>query len=145
MEITSSAFTHNGSIPTRFSCDGENINPQIEINNVPEGTVSLALICDDPDAPGGTWTHWTAWNIKPEILKISENSVPDGGVEGVTSFGKPGYGGPCPPKGQHRYFFHLYALDTSFDLGPETSVDDLRYAMDGHVIDSAVLMGHYER
>lgn len=145
MEITSSAFNHEGTIPSKFTCDGENVNPEFRIQNVPEGTVSLALIADDPDAPTGTWTHWTVWNIPPSISQISENSTPEGGVEGTTSFGKPGYGGPCPPDGSHRYFFHLYALDESFDLGPESTVDDLRYAMDGHVLDSATLMAHYER
>jgi len=145
MKITSPAFEHNQSIPQKFTCDGDNVNPPLQFSDVPEGTKSLALIVDDPDAPVGLWVHWTAWNIKSDTTEITENAVPSGGVEGVTSFGNSGYGGPCPPDGEHRYFFKLYALDTELDLSTESDKEDLEEAIVGHVLDKAELIGLYKR
>src|SRR3989338_10824520 len=116
MNITSSAFKEGESMPAIYTCEGRNINPPLRFGNVPSTAVSLALIVDDPDAPMGTWVHWTMWNIDPAITEIGENSVPAGAVQGLTSSNKNAYGGPCPPSGTHRYFFKLYALDTLLDL-----------------------------
>ena len=117
MKLTSPAFISYNHIPSRYTCDGEDFSPPLVIEDIPEKTRSLALIADDPDAPNGTWVHWLAWNMDPRLSGIPENSVPNGTVEGITSFGKPGWGGPCPPSGVHRYFFKLYALDTELNLG----------------------------
>lgn len=111
MKITSPAFENRQQIPIKYTCNGENINPPLEFSEVPAEAKSLVLIIDDPDAPMGTWVHWVVYNINPDATVVKENSLPDGGVEGMTSFGKPGYGGPCPPSGTHRYFFKLYALN----------------------------------
>ncbi|RLF04972.1 MAG: YbhB/YbcL family Raf kinase inhibitor-like protein, partial [Thermoprotei archaeon] len=97
------------------------------------------------DAPMGTWVHWTVWNIDPKTVEIPENSVPEGAVEGITDFGKPGYGGPCPPSGTHRYFFKLYALDTTLDLGSDATKSDIEKAMEGHILEKAELIGRYSR
>ncbi|OGF61723.1 hypothetical protein A2926_03100 [Candidatus Giovannonibacteria bacterium RIFCSPLOWO2_01_FULL_44_40] len=150
MRIESHAFGHNQSIPAKYTCDspvGEQApNPPLEISGVPENAKSLALIVDDPDATRGvTWAHWVVLNIDPEIHEISENSVPSGALELKTSFGKPGYGGPCPPpnqdksigKGTHRYFFKLYALD----VPKINSVDEIS----AHTVASAELIGLYSR
>lgn len=149
MKITSTAFQHNGNIPPRYTCDGENINPPLTINDVPAQAKSLVLIVDDPDAPMGTWVHWTVWNIDPAITEISENSLPKGtyeaAVEGITSFGKTGYGGPCPPSGTHRYFFKLYALDILLDLPSSAKSADIEKATSGHILASAELIGLYKR
>jgi hypothetical protein len=145
MTITSPAFKNNKHIPAKYTCDGENVNPPLEIKDVPGNAQSLVLISDDPDAPGGTWVHWTVWNIDPKTTEIAENSVPEGAVEGVTDFGKPGYGGPCPPPGTHRYFFKLFALDTKLDLSENTTAKDLEAAMEGHIIEKAELIGLYRR
>lgn len=143
MKIESSAFENNGMIPAEYTCDGVNINPQLTIGGIPAGAESLVLIVDDPDAPGGTWVHWTVWNIDPLVTEIPENSIPMGAVEGVTDFGKTGYGGPCPPSGTHRYFFKLYALDTTLELDSSAAVQDINEAMDGHILESAELVGLY--
>ncbi len=145
MIIQSPVIQPSRSIPSDFTCDGRNINPPLEISGVPVGAKSLALIVDDPDAPAGTWVHWTLWNIPPETTLIEEGSVPAGAIEGVTSFGKPGYGGPCPPSGTHRYFFKLYALDTLPDLPQTAKAADLEKAISGHVIEQAELVGTYSR
>lgn len=145
MKLTSPAFEHNGSIPSQYTCDGANINPALQIAEIPEGAQSLVLIMDDPDAPMGTWVHWTIWNIDPKITEIAENSVPSGGVEGITSFGKSGYGGPCPPSGTHHYVFKLYALDTKLDLAASIDAKSLEQAMSGHVLDQVELIGLYSR
>ncbi len=144
-KITSSAFDHEGNIPSRFTCDGLDINPQLKIENVPPSAKSLALIVDDPDAPSKTWVHWVAWNIDPKIVEIKENSVPKGAVQGINDFRKHNYGGPCPPSGTHRYYFKLYALDTVLDLGNHAEKPDLEKAMKGHIIAQTELMGKYKR
>lgn len=145
MKLTSSAFLHNSEIPSKYTCDGENINPPLGISGVPEGAKSVALISDDPDAPAGTWVHWTLWNISTATAEIPENSAPEGAIEGKTSFGKLGYGGPCPPSGTHRYFFKLYALDTIVNLDSSASKEDVLSAIEGHILDQAELIGTYRR
>lgn len=146
MIITSPSFDQGEGIPVKFTCDGGDVNPELHIQDVPPEAKSLVLIMDDPDAPGGTWTHWTLWNIPPQTATIAEDGAPPQAVQGVTSFGKPGYGGPCPPAGRpHRYFFKLYALDAVLDLDLESDVNELRDAISGHVIAEAELMGTYQR
>jgi hypothetical protein len=145
MKLTSPNFENNGMIPLKFTCDGEDVNPALMIGEVPPEAASLALVVIDPDAPMGSWTHWTIWNIDPATSRIAENSVPAGAVEGRTSFGSSGYGGPCPPAGTHHYIFRIYALDAGLDLGSEADNDDLEAAMAGHVIAKAELAGKYQR
>lgn len=144
MKITSHAFEHEGYIPEKYSCKGDDINPPLNIEELPEGTKTLAMIMDDPDAPGGTFVHWVIWNI-PCINQIEENSVPQGAKEGKNNFGKAGYGGPCPPSGTHRYYFKLYALDTELELNQGALKEDLEQAMEGHIIEQATLMGNFSK
>ncbi|OGF61768.1 hypothetical protein A2662_04325 [Candidatus Giovannonibacteria bacterium RIFCSPHIGHO2_01_FULL_45_33] len=139
MKIESPAFAEKETIPKKYTCDGEDTNPPLKISGVPENAKSLALIVDDPDATRGvTWVHWIILNIDPSVREIAENSMPAKTKELVTSFGKPGYGGPCPPGGSkpHRYFFKLYALDAEIKNTEE---------IDGHTIAKAELMGFYSR
>ena len=145
MELTSSAFLDNQAMPSFFTCDGANINPPLQINSVPKETQSLALIVDDPDAPTGLWVHWLVWNIDPQTKTIEQNSYPIGSIRGLTSFGNTNYGGPCPPSGSHRYYFKLYALDTKLNLTPNAGKDNLEQAMQGHILDTAQLIGLYQR
>lgn len=145
MNLISPAFSHNSSMPAKYTCDGENISPALEFGEVSEETRSLVLIMDDPDAPGGSWLHWTLWNISPATLMIEDGAVPEGAVEGTTSFGKTGYGGPCPPSGEHRYVFHAYALDGELSLGAGANREELESAMAGHIIAQAELIGLYRR
>ncbi|MDX5443439.1 MAG: YbhB/YbcL family Raf kinase inhibitor-like protein [Hymenobacteraceae bacterium] len=141
--VTSPAFEHQGNIPQRFTCDGEDVNPEIRISNLPENTKTLALIVDDPDAPAGTWVHWVVWNIKPSE-KIAENSSP--GQTGTNDFKKKSYGGPCPPPGKpHRYFFKVYALDAVLDLPAGSSKAELEKAMQNHVLAQSELVGLYQQ
>ncbi len=145
MILFSPAFGDNEQIPQKYTCDGENINPLLEIKEIPVGAQDLVLIVDDPDAPGGLWAHWLVWNIDPKITEIKENSVPEGAVEGRTSFGHSGYGGPCPPSDVHRYFFRLYALDIKLELGREIEKERLEQAMAGHIIAQTEIIGLYSR
>lgn len=140
--ITSSAFNNEGDIPSKYSCDGGGINPPLHIDNIPEAAKSLVLIIEDPDAPNGGFDHWVVWNIEP-VPDIKEASNP--GVSGDNSAGKSGYHPVCPPSGSHRYFFYVFALDTSLDLPVGTRKKDLHTAMDGHIIAKGSLMGRYER
>jgi Raf kinase inhibitor-like YbhB/YbcL family protein len=142
MRISSPAFKHNELIPVKYTCDGDDVNPPLIIEEVPRGAESLVLIVDDPDAPMGTWVHWVVWNI-PLTEKIGEDSVP--GTEGVNNFGKHSYGGPCPPSGTHRYFFKVYALDTKLDIKKDSRKKDVENAMEGHIIDKAEIIGLYKR
>jgi len=142
LRITSSVFKEHGFIPTKYTCDGEDINPPLKIEDIPEGTQSLTLIVDDPDAPMGTWDHWIVWNIPPK-KQVKENSIP--GTEGLNDFRKHSYGGPCPPSGTHRYFFKIYALDTNLDLNPNSSKKDVEKAMKGHVLAKGEIIGRYSR
>ena len=145
MLIASAAFERNSSIPKKYTCDGENVNPPLTFSGVPENAKSLALIMDDPDAPRGTWVHWTMWNIDPSTINITVGYVPAGAVEGATSSGKSGYGGPCPPSGTHHYYFKLYALDTTLNLNKSLEKQGLESAMEGHVLGQAELVGLYSR
>ncbi len=143
--ISSTAFENNGGIPSKFTCDGKDLNPPLAIQGTPSGAKSLALIVDDPDAPGGMWVHWVVWNIDPKTTEIGENSVPKGAAQGINDFRKHDYGGPCPPSGTHRYFFKLYALDTQLNLGANSEKAALEKAMLGHIISQAQIMGTYKR
>jgi Raf kinase inhibitor-like YbhB/YbcL family protein len=146
--LKSSAFKDGGNIPAKNTCDGDNVNPLLEIRNVPEGVKSLALIVDDPDATGGvTWVHWLVWNIEPKTQYVSEDNVPFGAVQGKNSGNHEKYDGPCPPRGNapHRYMFKAYALDAILDLPSGSSKSDLESAMAGHILDQTVLTGLYSR
>lgn len=145
MELRSPDFEDKGTIPTRYTCDGADISPELEISGIPKEAKSLVLIVEDPDAPSGTWIHWTLWNIDPLVDHIPAGQAPRGAVEGVTDFGRPGYGGPCPPEGRHHYFFKLYALDTKLDLPSSMRAGDLGEAIEGHVVESCELVGLYSR
>jgi Raf kinase inhibitor-like YbhB/YbcL family protein len=144
MKITSSAFQEGGNIPSKFSCDGANISPPLQIADVPSGAKSLALIVDDPDAPSGLFTHWMVWNIAPQTSTINEGSTPEG-LQGTNDFGKSGYGGPCPPSGTHRYYFKVFALDSELNLAAGVKRSQLDAAMKGHVVAQGELMGRYSR
>lgn len=145
LKINSPVFEHNGRIPLKYTCDGADINPPLRVENIPAGAKSLALIVDDPDAPGGTWVHWVVWNIAPDTREIKEHSVPSGAKEGVNDFRRRRYGGPCPPSGIHRYFFKLYALDEILGLDTSTNKANLVKAMHGHILGQAELIGLYTR
>ena len=145
MTITSSAFAHNRNIPARYTCDGGNVSPSLSFSDVPTEAKSLVLIVDDPDAPSKTWVHWTVFNINPGTITFPDGLVPAGSIEGMTDFGKPGYGGPCPPSGTHHYYFKLYALDTSLILGRSAVKEDIEVAMKGHVLEKTELIGLYKR
>jgi Raf kinase inhibitor-like YbhB/YbcL family protein len=140
--VSSSAFDDGGNIPSKYTCEGEDINPPLKIDNLPEGAKTLAIIVEDPDAPNGTFDHWIAWNI-PVQNEIQENKA--AGISGTNSAQKKGYYGPCPPSGTHRYFFYLFALDTNLDLKEGASKEQLKEAMKEHVLAIGVLMGRYEK
>ena len=144
MKITSSAFQEGGNIPSKFTCDGANVNPPLHIEQVPAQAKSLALIVDDPDAPGGLFIHWLVWGIDPKTTEIAENGVPPNAVQGKNGFGKTGYGGPCPPSGTHRYYFRVYALDVA-QVQVGSTRADLDRAMQGHIIGQGQLMGRYSK
>ncbi len=150
-QITSPAFEEGQPIPVTFTCDGQDISPPLAWSSPPAGTRTLALIMDDPDAPAGTWVHWIIFNIPATTAELAQAipSIPqldNGAIQGINSWGRVGYGGPCPPRGQqHRYFFKLYALDTSLTLkGPPTK-SALLQAMEGHILGQTQLMGVYQR
>ena len=145
MKITSPAFSEGQDIPSKFTCDGVNVNPELQLSGVPASTQSLAIIVDDPDSQGGNWSHWLMWNIKPDTVVISENSVPSGAVQGTNDFGEAKYGGPCPGRGKHHYQYKVYALDVEFDLTSSAIKSDLIKAINGHVLDQAVLVGLYQK
>jgi hypothetical protein len=151
LQLRSSAFDPNGSIPTRHTCDGPDVSPALSWTGVPEGTNSLSLIMDDPDAPAGTWVHWVLYDLQPGTKELAEGVPKDGQLssgarQGRNDFRKLGYGGPCPPPGRpHRYVFKLYALDAPTRLGPGMTKADLEAAMRGHVLAQAELIGVYKR
>jgi Raf kinase inhibitor-like YbhB/YbcL family protein len=145
IKITSSAFEDGGMIPAKYTCDGADISPPLRWDAAPEGTQSIALICDDPDAPMGTFVHWVLFNLPADIKELAENFPDDETRQGVTDFGKTGYGGPCPPSGTHRYFFKIYALDTKVDLAGRADKPRLLKAMEGHILGQGQLMGKYKR
>jgi len=132
-------------IPRKYACDGENINPPLEIRNVPPQAKSLALILDDLDAPRGSFVHWILWNIDPRIGELQENSIPTGAVQGTNDFKKQSYGGPCPPSRAHRYVFRVFALDTRLLLGSDSAKVDLQKAFQGHVIAEGQMIFRYKR
>src|SRR6266478_387435 len=144
MKITSSVFQQGGNIPSKFSCDGANTNPPLQISDVPPEAKSLVLIVDDPDAPSGLFTHLAVWNISPQTSAIGEGSTPKG-VQGTNDFGRSGYGGPCPPSGSHRYYLKIFALDRDLDLPSGAKRSHLDAAMKGHVVAEGELMGRYAR
>lgn len=146
-KLHSPAFDHNELIPEVFTCDGKDKSPALRWQGVPTSAKSLVLIMDDPDAPMGTWDHWILFNIPPETTEFSENvsTLPSGVKEGTNSWSKTGYGGPCPPDREHRYFFKLYALDTKLKLVNGVSKKELERAMEGHIIAETELMGRYNR
>ncbi|NCF74900.1 MAG: YbhB/YbcL family Raf kinase inhibitor-like protein [Xanthomonadaceae bacterium] len=145
MKLTSPVFNYRDFIPAKYTCDGDDVNPLLEISNVPTSVKSLVLIVDDPDAPGGDWVHWTIWNIAPDTKIISENSAPTGAVQGMTDFGSNKYGGPCPPSGIHHYQFKLYALDILLSLNPSAIKKDIEKAMENHILDQTILIGLYKK
>ncbi len=141
MKITCPIFANNKKIPKQYTCDGSNVNPPLRFNDIPPVTKSLCLIMDDPDAPNGTWVHWTIFDMDASIQNIDQNSKPSSGVEGMTSFGKPGYGGPCPPSGTHRYFFKLFALDIKLGLPAGADIKQIEDKMQGHILQQVELVG----
>ncbi len=148
--ITSPAFEDGGLIPAKYTCDGADISPPLQWEGVPEGTGSIAVISDDPDAPMGTWVHWVLFGLPSETRELAENippdrTLPNGAKQGTTDFGRVGYGGPCPPSGTHRYFFKIYALDTEIDLSAGASKSELLKAMEGHILGQGQLIGRYKR
>lgn len=150
MDLKSSVFNDGDMIPKMYTCDGEDVSPPLEWRSVPAGAKSIAIICDDPDAPVGTWVHWVYYDIPIEPARMPENVAPkehpvNGGIQGINDFRKIGYGGPCPPSGTHRYYFKLYALDTMLDLPPGATKAQLLKAMERHIIGQAQLMGTYKR
>lgn len=145
VKLISSVFENNQLIPQKYTCDGEDVSPPLKISDVPDAARSLVLIVDDPDAPSGDWVHWTVWNIDPKTTEVAENSVPDDGIEGLTDFGKSGWGGPCPPSGTHHYQFKLYALDSTLNLSSSSKKVDIEEAMEGHILDQTLLVGLFKR
>ena len=149
-ELKSDAFENNGMIPARYTRDGENVSPPLTWCDVPAGTKRFILIVDDPDAPVGDWVHWLGWNIPAETASLVEGMSRDpklasGMCQGITDYGTTGYDGPCPPSGTHRYFFKLYAVDTVLELPSHVKKEDLKLAMQGHVLAQAQIMGRYTR
>lgn len=149
MRLSSPDFEHKGKIPSKFTCDGKNINPRLEISDVPPFASSLTLIMDDPDVPehirkDRLYVHWIVFDMPADLEVIAEDSLPPGTI-GNTSAGRASYIGPCPPDREHRYFFKLYALDKFLNLEPGASKDEVEQAMKGHILDHTELMGRYER
>lgn len=151
LQVKSTAFGHSDEIPVRFTCDGEDVSPPLSWSEPPLGTESLVLIVDDPDAPGGTWDHWSLFNIPATVRLLPEGvpaePLPRGmGAQGANSWQNLGYGGPCPPPGSaHRYSFRLYALDTDLDLKPGSSKKEIELAIQGHILAEGTLMARYGR
>ena len=150
IKLTSTAFQDGGIIPTKYTCDGTNVSPPLDWSGAPQTTKSLALICDDPDAPGKTWVHWVVFDLPAGRSSLPENVPPQGtiaggGKQGMNDFKKIGYGGPCPPSGTHRYFFKIYALTAELNLESRTTKDQLWQAMKDHILAQGELMGRYKR
>lgn len=149
IKITSSAFKNGKLIPNKYACDGDDVSPPISWSSVPDGTESIAIITDDPDAPGGTFVHWVIYDIPGDITELSEeissdDALEDGTQQGTNDFGNIGYNGPCPPKGTHRYYFKIYALDKETGIDPGATKEDLVNAMKGHILGEGKLMGKYK-
>jgi hypothetical protein len=150
LELKSTVFDNGGKIPDKFTCDGPDVSPALEWGSVPEECKTLAIICDDPDAPMGTWVHWVIYNIPAETEGLEEGVpadefLPNGSVQGTNDFRRIGYGGPCPPGGTHRYYFKIYALDSELNLKPGATKAQVLEAMEGHILAQGQLMGRYSR
>ncbi len=149
MKLSSSAFEEGGRIPSKYTCDSDNVNPSLEISDVPSGAKALALIMEDPDVPknlrpDGMWDHWIVFNIPPDTSQIPEGKEPRG-THGEGTSGNQNYNGPCPPDREHRYFFKLFALDSTLELKEKATKPELEKAMEGHILEKTELMGTYER
>ena len=150
MKLSSSAFNEGSPIPKKYTCDGMNISPPLQWSFLPEGTKTIAIICDDPDAPTGTWVHWVLYNLPGNINELPENippsiTLPNGARQGRNDSGKTGYIGPCPPGGTHRYFFKIYALSVQLQVEENITKSGLLNAMKEHILSEAQLMGMYKR
>lgn len=151
MKLQSTGFADGSPIPTKYTADGADVSPPLTWSEVPAGTQAFALICDDPDAPRGTWVHWVLFNLPPDTTSVPEKvpaakTLPSGAKHGTNDFKKPGYGGPSPPPGKpHRYFFKLYALDAPLQLAEGATMAQVEQAMKGHVLEQAQWMGTYGR
>jgi Raf kinase inhibitor-like YbhB/YbcL family protein len=150
MKLTSSSFNNDGMIPAKYTCDAENVSPQLAWSDIPAGTQTFALICDDPDAPAGDWVHWVVFNVPNTVTELPENTpqnhtLGNGAVQGLNDFKKIGYDGPCPPGGTHRYFFKLYALDMIMTYEAEVTKSALLKGIEGHKLGEATLIGKYKR
>jgi len=150
IKLTSAAFKDGQPIPPAYTCDGVNISPPLEWSGVPKAAKTIAIVCDDPDAPGGAWVHWLLYNLPADHIGLVENvpateNLKAGGFQGKNDFGKVGYGGPCPPSGTHRYFFRIYVLDSELPLKAGATKADLEKAMEGHIVAQGQLMGTYSR
>lgn len=150
INIESDAFSEGGNIPEKYTCDGTDISPPLRWNTLPELTLSLAILCEDPDAPGGIFTHWILFNIPPDTMELPENmekkeKLEGGMIQGLNSFGFPGYRGPCPPGEEHRYFFRIYALDRTLNLTTPVKREDFLKALNDNILDEGHLMGKYRR
>jgi Raf kinase inhibitor-like YbhB/YbcL family protein len=150
IKVTSASFTEGGMIPKQYTCDGKDVSPPLAWSGVPDGAKSISLICDDPDAPMGTWVHWVLFNLAPKTNGLAEGvpsskTLENAAKHGTNDFRRFGYGGPCPPGGTHRYYFKVYALDRMLDLDPGVTKADLVEAMKGHILAEGQLMGRYKR
>jgi len=150
MILKSTAFEEGMKIAAKYTCDGANFSPPLKWSDSPKKTVSFSLICDDPDAPAGTWVHWVLYDLPAAVTELPEhvpadNKLSAGGTHGSNDFGNTGYGGPCPPRGTHRYYFKLYALDNMLGLEPGATKQQVLDAMKGHVLAETQLMGRYRR
>ncbi|MDD1775714.1 MAG: YbhB/YbcL family Raf kinase inhibitor-like protein [Methanobacterium sp.] len=150
IKITSPVFNEGEPIPVRYSCNDVNVSPPLEIKDVPHDAKSIAIILEDPDASGGLFTHWLIFNLPPDTTSLPEHIMSrelmdDGSKHGMNSFGLVGYGGPCPPRGTHHYFFKVYALDVKLDLPPLVQRNELLQAIDGHILDQDELMCLFTR
>ncbi|MFH1319672.1 MAG: YbhB/YbcL family Raf kinase inhibitor-like protein [Bacteroidota bacterium] len=148
IHIKSNVFAHEGMIPSKYTCDGENVSPPFSWGHTPEGTKSIAIINNDTDAPMGTWVHWVIYNIPPDITGLPENvpakkALENGAIQGINDFKSIGYGGPCPPSGTHRYYFKIYALDKVLELKAGATTKELLEAMEKHIIGEGAFMGKY--
>ena len=148
--VESTAFKNGQPIPAKFTCDGQDVSPPLAWKNIPEKAKSIVIICDDPDAPVGTWVHWVCYDIPASVTSLAEgvpktDSLPEGGKQGISDFKRIGYGGPCPPSGTHRYFFKIFALDGMLGLPAGKTKKDIEHAMKGHIVDKGELVGVYSR
>jgi Raf kinase inhibitor-like YbhB/YbcL family protein len=145
MRITTPAFHDGGRIPPDYTCDGDDVNPELRIVDVPDSAQSLAIMVDDPTSPSGNWLHWSVWNIDPSVTLIPRDSVPKGAIEGETDFSEVGYGGPCPSYGEHEYRFMVFALDTKLNIARGAPRHVVEEAMKLHIIAEAVVSAKYQR